>query len=82
VGECLCRRQSGCFFFCNDVNVEIVPDTISIQPKKFPKQPLDPISGNRIPDPLGYCDAKARPLMMTGSKQNDEVRALYTPPGL
>jgi hypothetical protein len=57
--ERLCRRQSGCLFFGNDVNVEILPDTISVQPKKFAKQPLDPISGNRIPNPLGYSDAKA-----------------------
>ena len=57
--ERLCRRQSGRLFFRNDVDVEIIPDTRFIQPKKFAKQPLDPIPGNRIPDPLGYSDAKA-----------------------
>ena len=78
----LCRRQSGCLFFRNDVNVEIFSDAFFVQPKKFAKQPFDPISGNRIPDPFGYSDAKARPLVMTGCKQNDEMCVLYTPPGL
>jgi len=82
VCECLCRRQSGCLFFRDYINVEIHFDAIFFQPKKFAKQPFNPIPGNRIPNPFGYSDTKARPLMVTGSKQNDKVRVLYSSPGL
>ena len=80
--EYLCRRQSDCLFFRDNIDVEICPDGILVWSKIFAKQPFDPIPGNRIPNPFGYSDTKARPSMVTGIKQNDEVRVLYSSPGL